>query len=188
MKDLIFKTLISASNILNQQAQSLGEIKTFPIDCSKLKDFLNENIMHSDDFKELFKMLQKIKGPCVYWYQVVAPDITSKEIIDSFTAYKNNPDRNRAVPAISYKKSINNNSRYLYVGKVKRNFYGRVIQHLGCFNVQQTQGLQLYYWAKELNLKLELSVIEFDSSMENLLPVIELAVAEELKPLIGKHK
>jgi len=188
MKEFIRSKLIENSSILNQEAQKHGEIKHFEIDCSKLKEFLNENILKSNDFKELFKILQKIKGPCVYWYQVVAPDITSTEIIDSFTAYKNNLDRNRAVPAISYKKSINNNSKYLYVGKVKRNFYGRVIQHLGCFNVQQTQGLQLYYWAKELNLKLELSVIEFDSSMENLLPVIELAVAEELKPLIGKHK
>lgn len=188
MKDHIFDTLITASNILNQQAQCLGEIKTFQIDCSKLKEFLNEDIRDSNDFREIFKKLHVIKGPCVYWYQVMAPDITAKEIFSSFILYKNNSDRNRAVPAINTESSIDFNSRYLYVGKAKRDFYGRVMQHLGCHKYARNQGLQLYYWAKELNLQLELFVIEFDPSMEDLLPVIELAVAKELKPIIGKHK
>ncbi|MFM2292326.1 MAG: hypothetical protein RIS29_2139 [Bacteroidota bacterium] len=188
MKEAITNYLIEASTVLSQQASNLSEIKTFDIDCSKLKEFLNEDIRDADDFKGLFKDLLSINGPCVYWYQVIAPDISSKEILESFTAYKNNPERNRAVPAIKSEMSIDDNSKYLYVGKVKRDFYGRVIQHLGCHKTAATQGLQLYYWAKELKLQLKLSVIEFDSSMENLLPVIELAIAEKLKPLIGKHK
>ena len=85
------------------------------------------------------------------------------------------------------KKSIND-SRILYVGKVKRHFWGRLIQHLGYYKVNRTQGLQLYYWAKELNLNLKVTVIEFEPEMIDLMEVLESALAKKLKPILGKHK
>lgn len=188
MKEFLSNTLITTANTLHNQAQKLGEIKRFPIDCSKLKEFLNEIVIDSVDFKELFIQLKPIKGPCVYWYKIIEPKISSKDMLKAFELYSKSGDRKRAVPALKSDKTIDFNSQYLYVGKIKRDFYGRVIQHLGCHSVARTQGLQLYYWAQALNLQLELNVFEFDRSMENILPVVEFALAKELKPLIGKHK
>jgi uncharacterized protein YihD (DUF1040 family) len=185
MKNVITNYLLKASTVLTEQVSNLPDIKTFEIDCSQLKEFLNVDIRYSEEFKELFEKLMQIKGPCLYWYKIIS-DNTSAEIIYSLKEYKSKLDR--SVPAIKSDKSIFMNSRILYVGKVKRDFYGRVIQHLGCHTVARTQGLQLNYWAKEIGLKLELNVMEFDLKMANILPVVEFAVANELNPLIGKHK
>jgi hypothetical protein len=76
----------------------------------------------------------------------------------------------------------------LYVGKVKKVLWGRVIQHLGFSKTAGTQGLQLYHWARGLSLELKLTVLEFEANMADLLPLVEKAVAKQLKPLLGKHQ
>lgn len=76
----------------------------------------------------------------------------------------------------------------LYVGKVKSKFWWRLITHFGFYKVHRTQGLQLFYWAKELGLKIDVTVYEFNDEMANYMPIIENAVARDLKPLIGKHE
>jgi hypothetical protein len=187
MEKIITNCLIEASKILEVQAKNLPEVKKFVIDCSLLKEFLTENICKSNEFKDLFAELTKISGPCVYWYKIISEN-TGYQIIDMFEAYKKDKSRARAIPAMKTRKKISFDSEYLYIGKVKRGFHGRVIQHLGCFTVPHTQGLQLYYWAKELKLILELNVVEFERSMEDLLPIIELTIANMHHPLIGKHK
>jgi len=187
MKELITNYLIEASSVLFEQASTLPEIKTFEIDCSKLKEFLKEDIRYSEEFKELFEKLMPIKAPCLYWYRVISEN-TSVEIVKSFKEYKNHIERDRNVPALNSDKSIDHKSKVLYVGKVKGGIYGRVIQHLGCHITARTQGLQLYYWAKKIGLKLELNVLEFDNKMADILPIVEFTVAKELHPLIGKHK
>ena len=187
MKNMITNYLSRASAVLSEQASNLPEIKTFEIDCSKLKEFLKEDIRYSEEFKELFEKLMPIKAPCLYWYRVISAN-TSDEIVKSFKDYKNHIERDRNVPALSSEKVIDMESRILYVGKFKHGIYGRVIQHLGCFSSPQTQGLQLYYWAKNIGLKLELNVLEFNPEMTDILPIAEFAVAKELHPLIGKHK
>ena len=75
----------------------------------------------------------------------------------------------------------------LYVGKVKKNFYSRIVQHLGYFKTAATQGLQLCHWGNNLSLKLKLHVIEFNRDMEDMMPAIEQHFAQVLKPLVGKH-
>jgi hypothetical protein len=59
---------------------------------------------------------------------------------------------------------------------------------LGYYKVQRTQGLQLYYWTKELNLNLKLVVFEFEGEMINLMEVLENDLAKHIKPILGKHK
>jgi len=71
MIDFISNTLITVANTLTDQAQMLGEIRHYEIDCSTLKDFLNEDIRRSSEFRELFKQLKPIKGPCIYWYEII---------------------------------------------------------------------------------------------------------------------
>jgi len=187
MKNIITNYLSEASTALSEQVSNLHDIKTFEIDCSQLKEFLKEDIRYSEEFKELFEKLIPIKAPCLYWYRVLSEN-TSTEIINSFKMYRNNTERDRNVPALNSDNSIDHKSRVLYVGKVKSGIYGRVIQHLGCHITARTQGLQLYYWAQEIGLKLELNVLEFDNKMADILPIVEFSVAKELHPLIGKHK
>ena len=92
----------------------------------------------------------------------------------------------RAVPA--RQNSFDDTSPVLYVGKVKKAFGGRVIQHLGFSATAATQGLQLYHWTRGMALKLQLTAFEFEDDMADLLPLVERAVARELRPLLGKHQ
>ena len=48
--------------------------------------------------------------------------------------------------------------------------------------------MQLCHYACGLDLKLELTVFEFEADMADLLPLLEKAVASQLKPLLGKHQ
>ena len=48
--------------------------------------------------------------------------------------------------------------------------------------------MQLCHYARGLNLKLALTVLEFETDMADLLPLLEKAVASQLKPLLGKHQ
>jgi hypothetical protein len=109
---------------------------------------------------------------------------TPKEIVDSIQAYSLSENA-RPVPAI---KTNYPQTNILYVGKVKGKFYGRVIQHLGFHRDKGTQGLQLCYWAKRLNLKLKITAMEFENDAKDLIPIFENCLADKLKPILGKHK
>ncbi|WP_317900063.1 Arm DNA-binding domain-containing protein [Aurantibacillus circumpalustris] len=100
------------------------------------------------------------------------------------TDYIKSPN-SKAVPAI--KKNFSS-SKILYVGKVKRHVWGRLIQHLGFYKVKRTQGLQLFYWATPLSIKLKFVVMEFEPEMAALMGILENELAEILKPILGKHK
>lgn len=41
---------------------------TFDIDCSDLKDYLNNNILESEEYSELFNRLRQMRGPVLYWF------------------------------------------------------------------------------------------------------------------------
>lgn len=157
--------------------------KEFPICCSTLKDYNDYDIRESNEHKNLFEDLKKITGPVLYFFEIVS-DITSKEIVDSILSYRKTAN-SKAIPAIKKKYS---GTKILYVGKVEKNFWGRVIQHLGFYKVRGTQGLQLFYWAKQLNLELKLTAIEFEKDAADLMPIFEKKLAGKLKPILGKHK
>lgn len=40
--------------------------------CAELEDYLNQNITESIQFCELFKELMEIKGPVLYWYEIIS--------------------------------------------------------------------------------------------------------------------
>lgn len=86
------------------------------------------------------------------------------------------------------KKRYDEYSKCLYVGKVKKTVWGRVIQHLGFYKVAKTQGLQLFEWARDLDLKLKMHVYEFEEDMCDLVSIMELELARKKKPIIGKHR
>lgn len=119
----------------------------------------------------------------MYYFEITSDNLTS-DVINRVKEYSIS-ENSKSIPAI---KSTIVESKILYIGKVKRHFWGRFIQHLGYYKVNRTQGLQLFYWAKELNLNLKLTVFEFESEMINLMEVLENDLAKHLKPILGKHK
>lgn len=151
--------------------------------CVELEDYVNHNITESIQFGKLFKELMEIKGPVLYWYEIIS-NHSNDEIINSLQMYEQKQNH-RAIPV--FFKGYNRNTRILYVGKCKGKFWGRVIQHLGYFKIPTTQGLQLYHWAKELHLEVKLHALEFTEDMADIMPIVESYFAKRLHPLVGKH-
>jgi len=144
---------------------------------------LKEDIRKSKQFGELFDKLNTMKGPVLYWFMVDYESLT-KEIYNTIKDYKE-MNLSRVVPAL--RKNCPQPSQYLYVGKVKRYFWGRIVQHLGYANDPRTQGLQLFHWSKPIHLKVHLYAIEFDKNMADLVGVLESLMAREFKPIVGSH-
>lgn len=180
LSQFLTSTILSLENVRENGPVSES---CFDINCTDLKDYLNNNILKAEEHSDLFKRLCEMKGPVLYWFEILS-DNTNDSIIVSLRGYKRLKDH-RAIPY--FKESYDRHTRILYVGKCKRDFYGRVIQHLGYFTTPTTQGLQLYHWAKDINLKVRIHAIEFPNEMEDIMPIVESFFAKQLHPLIGKH-
>lgn len=167
----------------NVSKNGVKRTKEFHINCSELEDYNYVDITNSEKHKKMFTELNEFTGPCLYYFEITSENLTS-DIIQKIKKYADT-ENSKSIPAI--KRTIVE-SKILYVGKVKRVFWGRLIQHLGYYKVNRTQGLQLYYWAKELNLNLKLTVFEFEPEMINLMEVLENDLAKHLNPILGKHK
>lgn len=181
LKEFISTTI---ANLEHVRANGVKKEYSFNIDCSDLDDYNYVDIRQADKFKPIFDQLKSATGPTLYWIEI-ASETNTQKIIEALNIYKSS-DYAKATPAL--KSNINYDSKTLYVGKVKGAFWGRLIQHLGFFKVNATQGLQLFYWTKDLSLILKFNILEFDNNMADTMPIIEYAFAARLHPLIGKHK
>lgn len=157
---------------------------SFDINCIDLEDYNHTDIRQSEKFKKIFDQLKNASGPTLYWFEITS-DTDTHKVIEALNTYKNSQNP-KATPAL--KNKINYTSKVLYVGKVKGTFWGRLIQHLGFFKVNATQGLQLFYWAKDISLNLKVNILEFDNEMADIMTVVEYEFAKRLQPLVGKHK
>ncbi|WP_418263810.1 hypothetical protein [Flavobacterium faecale] len=180
IKEISSNAVIPLQNVSENGAK---RTKEFYINCSELEDFNHIDITNSDKHQKMFTELKEFVGPCLYYFEITSENLSS-EIIDRIKQYSTS-ENSKSIPAIKTKII---ESKILYVGKVKRHFWGRLIQHLGYYKVNRTQGLQLFYWAKELNLNLKLTVFEFETEMINLMEVLENDLAKHLNPILGKHK
>lgn len=154
---------------------------TYNFSCEDLKDDPDYDIKES--FKELFKEIDDMKGPVLYWYEVTS-DHSDDAILNALQEYGQVEDH-KAIPA--FHKKHDKPTKILYVGKCKSHFSTRVIQHLGYFNSKKTQGLQLRCWANKLGLELTLHAMEFDNKMADIMLIVESYFARKLNPLVGKH-
>jgi hypothetical protein len=169
--------------ILHIAEYGCKNVYDFDIDCSDLQDYNFSDIRKAPEHEELFKNLARIKGPVLYVFEIVS-ETTSDTIVETIKKYSND-DKSKAIPAI---KNTYPNTKILYVGKVNKIFWGRIIQHLGYYKVEGTQGLQLFYWARPLKLKLRLKAMEFENDAIDLMAVFERNLADRLNPILGKHK
>lgn len=166
--------------------QIIKNDQTFNICCSDLDDGYTQ----SDDFKSLLCRIEQ-SLPTIYWFE-----ITSSCFLE--LKEKINVLRDEKYFKVPPERSKYTSDNILYVGKVIKDFRGRVSQHLG-YRSNTTWSLQLKHWAKDLtpNLNLKLHYIQFNKEKSNLsfseeiekisLAILEQCVAEELKPILGKH-
>lgn len=162
----------------------------FEIDCSLLSEdkHLKHDIRKSEEFSYIFSTLKKYEDhPCIYWFYS-EEKLNSKSITE---AIKKIQDKIR-IPAINPKTD---DSNCLYVGKATKCVWGRLIQHLGVHINQGSHGLNLMYWAKDLELKLHYHVVVFPKDTEDnndwksIIRLFEYAIStkSQLNPIIGKH-
>lgn len=179
---------VIANNAIEQLQNLLTtgvrELQSFDIDCKALEDYSAEDIRKSVEFEDFFNKLRTVKGPALYWFEVLSSH-SANAIIPALEEYKQ-VSATRATPALRNIKDSTSN--ILYVGKVKSHLWGRFIQHLGFYKVSATQGLQLFHWAKELGLILRFNYVEFDPGMADMMSLIEYAFAKQYHPIIGKHQ
>jgi hypothetical protein len=147
------------------------------------EDYLENDIRRSSHHLELFTDISSIKEPVLYWFSFNSGNIDSKIIREKYERTRNKTNRNCA----SYRTYFDAESTTLYVGKVKTDFWGRLITHLGYTKNIQTAGLQLYHWYEQDFPELQLNYVIFGSEMADLISLFELQIARELKPLIGKY-
>lgn len=174
---------ITIQSLENLRDNDVHKTFTYDFNCEDLEDYSNCDKKKSYKLKELFDGIEKIKGPVLYWYEVTS-DHSDDVILNALQEY-GKQERHRAIPA--FHKKSNKYTKILYVGKCKNNFKNRVIQHLGYAKTEATQGLQLFYWAKDLCLGLKLHALEFDNDMAEIMLIVESYFAKKLNPLIGKH-
>ncbi|WP_184544121.1 hypothetical protein [Mucilaginibacter sp. FT3.2] len=176
---------LSLSKQLEQIAlNGTADSYSWEINCSLLENLGYHEICAHDSFNEMFTTLSSIKVPTLYWFEIKS-DIKPRDVVRLIKKY----DRNRktlwrATPAIN--KVLNLDTNILYLGKSK-NIKHRTLTHLGYFNSVDTAGLQLLHWGKEANLIVTLHVYSFLPEAEPLMLLLEKAMANRLKPLIGKH-
>jgi hypothetical protein len=174
---------IQSNLLINLQESEIERHITVEFECPFPVNFLNKNILEHELFRDNFKQLMELTGPVLYWFEI-SSNHTAKQIIESFRSYHKQIG-SRPTPAL--KKGVRPDSQCLYVGKAKRYFYGRVIQHLGFEQGGSSQGLQLYHWANDIGLKVKVHAYEFSPSMIELISVMEIELAKQMNPLLGKH-
>jgi hypothetical protein len=145
----------------------------FSLDCKDLKAEMGI---------ELEKYNIKPNLPVVYFFEII--DGNNGLIWDALNAFKNN--KSRSCPKIT-KAGQKNNTTTLYVGSVKWAFQNRLRQHFG-YGHPGTFSLQLYFWAKAIDLKLKIHYCILEPFQIPVLRDIEAAVSQYLNPLVGKRE
>jgi len=189
--DDVFESI--SNNIVDKKIEFYSE-------SFNIKDLPNNNgfKVHPNtlpEFNHLFRPLDKKNNDCLYWFELetIEKAIELNNLLNKYrlSNIKGNA-KYRNVPATNK----NETSNVLYVG-VRRgsksknpkltNIVGRINQHLGYYENENTQGLQLIHFAKNCDFKLKLNVVEVISSNSIYLNIIEKKVADKLKPLCGRH-
>lgn len=170
---------VSLTDLIEKGCKS---IQHFDINCSILKDYNYTPIQTSEEYLDLFEKLIQMRGPVLYIFEITST-FSKDGIIEAITAFSKS-ERTKNTPAI---KSQIPDSNILYIGKVEKDFWGRIVTHFGYNKSNGTQGLQLFHWAPPLGLQLKLTAIEFQQSATSVIGILEKNLAKDLQPILGKH-
>ncbi len=189
MISFLQNTIQKQISLLQNNLNRLPLAKQIIID----KSFLNEeyktpnSFNNSETHRELYNNLKTLKCPVLYWFELDKNKVDVDSIIADFKNFKEN-NKGRDSSAFPFTKDFSDRLKILYLGKVKKDFHLRLVNHLGYSTNPNTVGLQLAHWfdtGKYGNLTL--NYITLNKEMEQLISVLEIELAKELKPLIGKH-
>lgn len=189
-QELFRDACVEASNVLlAAAAKEFQAPLTFELDCQYLTGYyvnhdirVPKNCQHPS-LARLFRKVNELTGPIIYYFELA--DQTDRALIVAAIRQGEITSR-RHFPTLKPYPTLLTNT--LYVGKVEKNLTGRLVTHLGYNRTAGTQGLQLYYWAAQLGLPLRLHLYRFNEQMSPLLAFLETALAQHLRPLVGKHR
>lgn len=137
---------------------------------------------HQNIFSDLIKFKKK---PILYWFSIDDKAINATRLRDKYIEFKNLKSPRSSA---SYKPVLYSNSKTLYVGKVKKGFHLRLVTHLGYSKNKDTAGMQLFHWYKPEEFgNITLNYIVFNEEMSDLITILEMELARDLKPIIGKY-
>lgn len=190
--------MINASSILqmcsedllkdlqNFQKETFEEVLSFDVECETLIPFPAGK--HGSD--KIFYQLHNFKNdhPAVYWFEISSSH-TAKDIRDAYPGIQSCAGA-RKTPSIYKGQTFE--SKVLYVGKGKKNISGRMFLHFG-FEPKKLnlQGLQLCHWDFNTalkGLKLKLHIIYLPKEMVHFIAIFERCLADNLKPILGRHQ
>ena len=178
-----------------------AEYTSFKFNTSQLPDafeytYPNKDIRTHSCFKDLFESTEKIKAKCLYWFSVktIEEGNILKQLISENRSRLWSEDKTkcRILPA----GNNNQDSTIIYVGVRKgsaaktqkiTNISGRFVQHLGYYKEGRTQGLQLAYFARNLNIEITLHIHSLYNCPDEYLYILEKLFARKLRPICGKH-
>lgn len=152
---------------------------------------LNISSLHGADADRIVSNLKSVKKPVIYFFQFKDKP-NNKPIVNRIRDYKENGNsdtgkkENRSCVKVRNDSDTEFDTKVLYVGSTGSGFHGRVKQHLG-FGPKGTYALQLVHWAKNLDLQLTLYWMELHTESHDFRYDIEDALAEQMKPLVGKR-
>jgi hypothetical protein len=180
-------------------SESNYKYETFVIETNKLPLPKEEgNIRTHSVLNLLFQFLLDNKSmPMIYWFEITEgnPIDLRNQYIKYSEKQKNEAKKQvekdkreyMVVPAFT-KTPKNPQSKILYVGKVKKDMYGRIVSHLGYHHSSpDTQGLQIARLTHGLNIKLNLHIVILPAILADLTGYIEHQIANKINPLLGKH-
>ena len=181
----IFKKI---SEVIERNSEAFQESQAIVITANIFNEIYcaESNITTCEEHKNIFSNLIELKKrPILYWFSIDEKISNAIYIREKYIEYKNlNSKRNCA----SYKTGLDSNSKTLYVGKVKKDFHLRLVTHLGYSKNENTAGMQLFHWYNPLEYgNITLNYIVFNEEMSDLITILEMELARELKPIIGKY-
>jgi hypothetical protein len=135
--------------------------------------------------KVFLPLKENKKNPILYWFTIDDKKTNAIELRKKYIEFKQTKSTRASA---SYKPYVAENSKTLYVGKVKKDFHLRLVTHLGYSKNERTAGMQLFHWFNpEVFGNLSLNYIVFNEEMSDLITILEMELARELKPIIGKY-
>ena len=141
--------------------------------------------------KHVQKFIKGISNPCLYIFELVSPE--ADKVFKTYKEFSNTHEQFKGIGKRSC-SSINNyyfvkenEHPILYVGKSEKPIDGRIVVHFGYYE-KGVAGLQLVYWGKDINLKVNIHVFELiNKDIHPYLETLEKLFFVQLKPIIGKR-
>lgn len=179
--------MIDLKNIKEKTAESLRQTATFVKEISVVKNesisFLVSEIANKESADDLLDQIKlKINDKDFNQIYYFKADATSYDLDSLLTCYKKAKAQkmnNRAYAR------LNKISPYLYVGS-SRSLISRIKQHFG-YGPEGTYAMQLIHWCNDPNLKINLTILSFDKSINRrAFQALEDGMWDELKPMLGR--